>query len=127
MSETNETPPWADTPTCPECKRAGMLAHVPAEDDGPALDEDGDLLGMDHSEALAALNDCDVPEWLWCPCCEDVIDAGAAAYRKAARADEWAARPDREEAWAEVLRQRRIDAVAVEHAARQGSLFGGEG
>ena len=33
--------------------------------------------------------------------------------------------PDREEAWAEILREREIDRVAAEHAARQLDMFGG--
>jgi hypothetical protein len=111
-----------------------MLAHVPQEDDGPVpmpdgIEDDPDEwaeTAMCHSEELAALNDDDRPAWLWCPKCEAVHDAGNAAYMRAVKADEWAARPDREQAWAEVQRQRRVDEVAAEHARRQISLFGEE-
>jgi len=118
------TPPWADTPTCKKCKVAAMLAHVPPEDDHePDDDEDGS--GCCPSEELAALNDCDASEWLWCPKCCEVIHVGAKAHRQAVKADEWWERPDREQAWAEFLREREIDRVAAEHAARQLDMFGG--
>ena len=76
------------------------------------------------SDELAALNDDDRPSWLYCMSCEANIDAGHPSYRRAAKAEEWADRADREQAWADLQRQRRIDQVAAEHAARQCSLPG---
>ena len=102
-----------------------MPAHVPPEDDGPEPLLDGDedeWEGQTHSEAMSSLNDQERPTWLWCPCCEKMIDAGHEAYRQAARADEWAERPDREQAGAGELRQRKVEAIAAEHARRQTAL-----
>ena len=117
------TPPWADAPTCTGCDKNVLLTEVPADQDGPGPDVAG-VEGMYASEELAALNDSDRPRWLWCSTC-GCVDAGPKAYRQAVKADEWWERPDREQAWAEILREREIDRVAAEHAARQLDMFGG--
>lgn len=113
-------PPWEDTPPCPKCNEGPVLSRVlPEYSDGEGVD------GMPIFEELDALNDCDVVEWAWCMKCDATVEVGAAGYARAKRADDWWDREDREEAWAELQRQRKIDAVAADHARRQLSMFGG--
>ena len=96
------TPPWTDAPTCTQCKECVLTSTVDTQQDP---DDDG--------------------SWLWCENCAELVGVDADTYDRCVKADGWWKRPDREQAWAEILRGREIDRVAAEHAARQLDMFGG--
>ena len=88
--------PWLDNPTCPKCRAALLVSNSePSPGKG----------------------------WLRCIGCGEDSQVSTDIYRRAVASDAWWARPDREQAWAELLRQEKVDRVAAEHAARQLLLF----